>query len=434
MSVGIKVNPEIRSLWVKDIVEDSQNPRAITNEAMAGLRNSLEKFGYIDLLVVNKRDLKLISGHQRLRILKEAGIKRVKCVLVDFDDVRSRMLNITLNNQQICGYFTAAIIPILEKLRREVPDDYVGLRLDELREELNELEEEKPGKTLPDDIPEPPEETITRPGDLWILGEHRLLCGSSTNPADVEKLMGGERAALFATDPPYCVDYTGLNKPSAGKDWSGVYHEVDIKDAGGFFYDFLWLGLEHIKKNAAIYVWHASRRYSLLEDAFNKLGILAHQIIIWVKPVAVQTYSIYYWRHEPCLLGWQKGHKPFFRISQNKIGSVWYVGLEREGNPLEAGYYYDIWEIDWQGKKRPPQEVGYPTIKPTEVFAIPMRVHTKPGDVCYEPFSGSGSQIIAGERMNRRVFAMELEPVFCDVAVKRWGKFTGKKAKLERKG
>ena len=430
----IEVNPEIRSVWLKDIVEDSENPRAISDEALSGLRQSLEKFGYVDLLVVNKRDMKLIAGHQRLKILKDAGVKRVKAVFVDFDEAKRRMLNITLNNQQICGYFTAQIIPLLEQIRNSYPDDYVSLRLQELREELNDLEEENIGKTLPDDIPEAPKEAITRPGDLWVLGQHRLLCGDSTKEEDVGLLMQGEKAALFATDPPYCVDYTGLNKPNSGKDWSDVYHEVDIKDAEEFFRSFLQVGLAHIADKAPIYVWHASRRYALLEKVFNELGILAHQTIVWVKPAAIQTFSIYYWRHEPCLLGWKKGHKPFFRVSQNKIGSVWYVGLEREGDPTDAEYYYDIWEVDWQGKKRPPQEVGHPTIKPTEVFAIPMRVHTKPGDICFEPFSGSGSQIIAGERMNRRVFAMELEPVFCDVAVKRWEEFTGEKAKLGRGG
>jgi len=108
------------------------------------------------------------------------------------------------------------------------------------------------------------------------------------------------------------------------------------------------------------------------------------------------------------------------------------IGLTRSGDPEQPEYYTDIWELDWEGKKSPGKNY-HPTIKPTEVFAVPMRVHTKPGDVCYEPFSGSGSQIIAAERLNRRCFAMEVEPVFVDVAVRRWEEFSGGKAQLKRK-
>ena len=127
-------------------------------------------------------------------------------------------MNVTLNSQQIVGAWTAALIPVLEKLRKDMPEDYLNLRLKELREEVSELEIENMGvgKTLPDDIPEPPKEAVTKKGDLWILGEHKLLCGDSTNEEDVVRLMQGEKASLFATDPPYCVDYTGANRPTGG--------------------------------------------------------------------------------------------------------------------------------------------------------------------------------------------------------------------------
>jgi DNA modification methylase len=129
---------------------------------------------------------------------------------------------------------------------------------------------------------------------------------------------------------------------------------------------------------------------------------------------------------------WVRGKKPPYKPKNKSISSVWEVKLLRSGDPTDPEYYTDIWEVDWEGKKR---NIGlnHPTVKPTEIFAIPMRVHTHPGDVCYEPFSGSGSQIIAGERLNRRVFAMEIEPIFCDVAVKRWEEFSGKKACLENR-
>lgn len=428
----INVKPDIQDIRVSDLNPAPYNPRDISPEALAGLRQSLERFGMVDLLVVNKRNMRVISGHQRLKILQQEGIETVTAIVVDVDEVSEMAMNVTLNSQQIVGTWTEALIPLLEKLRNEASDDYVNLRLKELREEVADLEIESigAGKTLPDDIPEPPPEAITKQGDLWILGEHRLLCGDSTKEQDVARLMDGEKASLFATDPPYCVDYTGADRPTGGKDWSDVYHEVDIPDAKDFIRRFYLIGLKHIKEKTAMYLWHASKRRSMIEDICDELGILIHQQIIWVKPAPVMGFSFFSWRHEPCLMMWIKGQKPFYKPKDKSISSVWKVNLLRSGDPTDPDYYSDIWEVDWEGKKRN-TGLQHPTVKPTEIFAIPMRVHTHPGDVCYEPFSGSGSQIIAGERLNRRVFAMEIEPIFCDVAVKRWEEFTGKKACLE---
>ncbi len=428
----INVKPDIQDVLLSDLKPAPYNPREIAPEALAGLRQSLEKFGLVDLLVVNKRNMRIVSGHQRYKILQEEGVESVTCIMVDMDEISEMAMNVTLNSQEIVGSWTQALIPILEKLRTEASNDYLALRLKELREEVADMEIENTGvgKTLPDDIPEPPKEPVTKPGDLWILGAHRLLCGDSTNEADVARLMDGHKASLFATDPPYCVDYTGADRPNGGKDWSDVYREIDIPDAVDFMRKFFSVGLKHIQPGTALYLWHACRRRRDIEDVCRELNILIHQQIIWVKPCVILTYSFYSWRHEPCLLMWIKGQRPEYKPKNKSIGSVWTVDYLRTGDPSTPEYYSDVWELDWEGKKRNPG-LDHPTVKPTEVFAIPMRVHTVPGDVCFEPFSGSGSQIIAGERLNRRVFAMELEPVFCDVAVKRWEEFSGKKAYRE---
>ena len=427
----IDIKPEIMQLKISDIKSAKWNPRQISDPALTGLKKSLEKFGYIDLIIVNKRNMSIIGGHQRFKVLKEANVQEIPVILLDVDSIHERLLNVTLNNIEIQGVFTEALIPILEELRQQMNEDYLDLRLNELRDSFKDFEEENTGcgKTLPDDIPEPPKETITRPGDLWILGNHRLLCGDSTNEDDVARLMDGKKAKLFATDPPYCVDYTGKDRPNGGKDWSGVYHEVDIPDASKFIKDFYSVGLKVIKENTALYLWHASKRRHEIQQVCDELNILVHQQIIWVKPCTILTYSFYSWRHEPCLLMWVRGSKPPYKPKDKSIGTIWRVDFLKSGDPASPDYYSDVWELDWEGKKRNPG-LEHPTVKPTEVFAIPMRVHTQPGDICYEPFSGSGSQIIAGERLNRRVFAMELEPVFCDVAVQRWEEFTGEKAEL----
>jgi DNA modification methylase len=379
---SISVNQEIKEVALKDISCFKDNPRGISGEALTGLRKSLERFGYVDLLVVNKRNMTLVSGHQRYKVLCENGVSSVPAILVDLDDLQHKALCLSLNNQQIAGYFTEAVIPLLEELRNQLPQDYLDLRLQELREECNDFEMENngSGKTLPDDIPEPPKETITKPGDLWLLGDHRLLCGSSTNPEDVERLMDGNKAQLLATDPPYCIDYTGADRPTGGKDWSDTYKEIDIPDAYVFWSDFLKIGLSVVDINSAIYFWYASSKYSIAEKVFNQMDILLHQNLIWVKPCMNLTFSIYPWRHEPCLFGWRKGHRPFFRVKHKSVGTVWSFGFLRNGDPTDPSYYSDVWELDYEGKSRAVPGM-HPTVKPTECFAIPMRVHTKPGDI-----------------------------------------------------
>lgn len=426
----INVKPDISDVMLSEIHPAAYNPREISEEAISGLKRSLERFGLVDLLVINKRNMRIISGHQRYKILKEAGVEKVTAIMVDLDEVAEMAMNVTLNSQEITGSWTEALIPLLEKLRLEDSDNYIALRMKELREQVREFEKENKGagKTLPDDIPDAPKELKTQYGDLWILGDHRLLCGDSTKEEEVARLMDGEKADLFATDPPYCVDYTGKDRPNGGRDWSDVYREVDIPDATEFMKQFYSTGLKFIKPNTALYLWHASKRRREIEDVCNHLNILIHQQIIWVKPCVILTYSFYSWRHEPCLLMWVKGQKPPYRPKDKSIGSVWPLDYIKSGDPTSSEYYTDIWELDWEGKKRGNNIAEHPTVKPTEVFAIPMRVHTQPGDICFEPFCGSGSQIIAAERLGRRCFAMELEPFFVDVAVKRWEEFTGKKA------
>lgn len=227
----INIKPEISDIKLSDIKPAPYNPREISNEALSGLRHSLEKFGYVDLMVVNKRNMRVISGHQRYKILQAEGVETVTAILVDVDEIQEQAMNVTLNNQEIAGYWTAALIPLLERLRNEAADDYLNLRLKNLRDAVGDMGVENmgDGKTLPDDIPEPPKEAVTKKGNLWILGNHRLLCGDSTSDEDVARIMNGEKASLFATDPPYCVDYTGADRPTGGKDWSDVYHEVTYR-------------------------------------------------------------------------------------------------------------------------------------------------------------------------------------------------------------
>ena len=210
----------------------------------------------------------------------------------------------------------------------------------------------------------------------------------------------------MATDPPYLVDYSGGNHPASrsnrgdpnrDKNWD-QYH--DPESSVDFFFKFISAGLAHLVSHSPIYQWHAHRRQALVEEAWTKAGLLVHQQVIWVKARGVLTHSFFLWQHEPCFVGWVQGKMPKRKPPSNVS---------------------TIWNID----QRFEQMGIHPTQKPVELFIRPIEYHTEPGDIVYEPFSGSGTQIIAAERTGRVCFAMEQEPAYVDVAVKRWEAFTG---------
>ncbi len=393
---------ELRRVPARDLIPNPKNWRTHPKAQQEALQGILAEVGYADALLARETadGLQIIDGHLRAEITPD---QEVPVLVLDLDEAEADKLLASLDP-------LAAMAGKDDGLLRELLSG-IETDSDALRSMFDDLVKPDPttGLTEPDDVPEPPEEPVTKPGDLWILGEHRLLCGDATNLDDVRRLMDGRTAALFETDPPYLVDYTGADRPNdSGKDWSDRYHEIEIKDAGGFFAAVFRNATKVTQPDAAWYCWHAHKRAALIEKIWAELDVLNHQQIVWVKPVAMHTYSMWPWRHEPCLMGWRKGNKP-----------------AHDGD--NSHRCTTVWEIDWEGKAR---IVGneHPTQKPVELFERPMSKHTKPGAICIEPFSGSGSQIVAAERMERRCFALEIEPRFCDVAVQRWEEFAGKKA------
>lgn len=402
---------KVELVAIDRVIPYARNPRK-NEAAIAKVAASIKEYGFRQPIVVDA-EMIIIAGHTRLQAARQLSLKQVPVHIAE-----------GLTPAQIKAYRLADNRTHEDA---EWDDDLLAIELGELAGEgfdlsltgFEEVEWEKllaedtPEESAEgeDDAPEIQEVAISRSGDLWLLGNHRLLCGDSTNEEDVRRLFEGQKAKLFSTDPPYLVDYTGADRPGGlGKDWSDKYNEVDIKDADSFFTSVFSLAKKMLKPNAAWYCWHAHKRASQIESIWEKLGVLNHQQIIWVKPAAVHSYSYYPWQHEPCLMGWQKGHKP-----------------KHDGSNSHS--ITSVWELDWEGKARV-GKAEHPTQKPVEVFAIPMRKHTKEGDICYEPFSGSGSQIIAGEKCHRHIYAMEISPPFVDAAIRRWEKYTGKQAIL----
>jgi DNA modification methylase len=404
---------------IDSVYEDPANTRLHGERNLESIVNSLRRWGQVEPLVVRKGDRRIIGGNGRHVAMKKLGWTECEIVEVDVTDSQAAALSIALNRTaELAEWDEQALATMLNSLQAEGFDvGDIGFDDAELAALLDGLDIE-PGGSDPDleqdEIPEPPAEPFTKRGDLWLLGEHRLLCGDCTNPEDVRRVMKGERAILFATDPPYLVDYDGTNHPTGSKSWADSYGITwDDSSQGPELYDaFIQAALDHATlPNAAIYIWHASKRQAMLEAVLTKHDILWHQQIIWAKDRPVMVRMHYRFGHEPCCYGWKRGNRPPRLAGADMPSTVWAL----------KGLYHD---------ERP----EHPTPKPLDCFGIPMRQHVEPGGLCYEPFSGSGTQIIAAEQLRRRCYSLEIEPRYVDVAVERWCRLTGKQAVRESDG
>ena len=401
--------PERIERWPLDRLKPyARNAKTHGTDQVAKIAASMAKFGWTNPVLVGG-DGEVIAGHGRILAAAELGLTEAPVIVLDhLTEEERQAYRISDNKLTELGAWDEALLAA--ELQALAADDF-DLSLTGFSDaELDQLlafdvggGETTEGPSVPPVVvSEPPRNPASRTGDLWILGDHRLLCGDSTSAADVRRLMNGERAALFATDPPYLVDYDGSNHPTRNKDWSPSYGVTwDDSSQGAELYDgFIAAAIaEAIAEDAAWYCWHASRRQAMLEACWEKAGAFVHQQIIWVKDRGVLTRSHYLWKHEPCFMGWVRPHRPP-KVADETLASTWAIP-------------------SLNGEERP----DHPTPKPLDCFAIPMRQHVARGGLCYEPFSGSGSQIIAAAKEGRRCYAIEIEPAFVDVARRRWTKF-----------
>lgn len=383
----------------------------------AALRGVLREVGLVQDVLVSQQTGRLLDGHLRVALALEEAQPTIPVTYVDLSDDEERLILATLDPLAALAETDAAA---LQALLAAVTSGEAGVQalLQTLAQENGPGVEEPTGPL--DDV-DPPmdqaeelrEQYGVAAGDLWGLGAHRLWCGDATDPIGIRRLMTGERAMLCATDPPYGVDYTGLGHPSKygakeatkrakNKTWSDKYIEWDRRDVTSLYQAFVACAMaEAVADHAAWYCWHGFRQQAILATAWLESGILLHQQIIWNKTMPVLGHSYYLNAHECCLFGWKKGYKPP-RQAQDYPTTVWTLAQDRT-----------------------PEAVLHPTPKPLEIWAIPMRQHTIPGDLCYEPFSGSGSQIIAAQQLGRRVYALEISPLFVAVALERFHRLTG---------
>ena len=396
------------------LVPYARNARTHSEAQLAEIAGSIREFGFTNPVLISEDDT-LIAGHGRVLAARLLGMETVpSIVLSGLSESQRRALVLADNRIALNAGWDESLLALELSDLKEAGYDLgiMGFEDGELDRLLLGSEDEE-GSTAPVVIPEPPRNPASQIGDLWVLGDHRLLCGDSTSHDDVRRLMNGERAILFATDPPYLVDYDGSNHPTRNKDWSASYGTTwDDSSQGAELYDgFIAAAVaEAITEDAAWYCWHASRRQAMLEECWEKAGAFVHQQIIWVKDRGVLTRSHYLWKHEPCFMGWRRPNRPP-KVAEQTLPSTW--------------------EMPSFAKEERPD---HPTPKPLDAFGIPMRQHVARGGLCYEPFAGSGSQIMAGEANDRRVFAMEISPAYVDVCIERWQAETGREAILEGNG
>jgi DNA modification methylase len=414
--MGEKMEMEIREVEIEKLEPAPYNPRAISDEALDGLSHSIGEFGLVEPIVWNERTGHVVGGHQRLKVLEQAGAKSTKVVVVDLDPEREKALNVALNSRHIQGDWTQGLGAILQELKIELPELTAALRLDILETDFQKLfpPEGYAGLVDPDAIPEEPEKTVSKPGDLWQLGRHRLLCGDSTKAETLTKLMDGAKAVLIATDPPYGVAYDGnqhRRKVSPTKHGGGIVYRPILNDdlEGQKLLEFLTAafqaGAQVSTPDASWYVWHASVTRDIFIEALKSVGVEVHQEIVWVKENFQFGRADYHWRHEPCLYGWGQKHR--------------FVGMRNQST---------VWEVTRETDHK------HPTQKPVELFARAMRNNALSLEPCLDLFLGFGTAIIAAEMTTRVCYAVELDPAYVDMAVVRWERFTGQKASLLREG
>ena len=500
---------EIKNVLVKDIKYAPYNPRKISDEVLSKLKRSIEEFGYVEPIVVNKRTMHVVGGNQRLKVLRQLGIEEVQAVIVDLDDTHEKALNIALN--KINGEWDLPLLKdlLLEIDTGEIDTEITGFDMPEIEELMNQfhVEGEEDGFNV-DEAVEGIEEPVTKRGDIYLLGRHRLMCGDSTIKEDVEKLMDGKKADMVFTDPPY-----GMKKENKGV----LNDNLNYDDLLEFNKKWIPLTFDNLKGNGSWYCWGMDEPlmdiYSnILKPMAKENKITFRNLITWDKgngqgqlssefrmyPIAdekclfvqcgVQCLTLnadQYWEgYEPIRkylyeerlkCGWDvptmktiAGHsdksrdhwtsksqwslptKEVYTKFQNWAKENNIKAFEREYDSLREQYdklreqydklraYFDnthdnmnnVWHFDRTSQDERSQTGGHATPKPIALCSRAIKSSSREEEIVLDLFSGSGSTLIACEQLNRICYMMEIDPVYCDVIVKRWEEYTGKKAEL----
>ncbi|WP_205231533.1 site-specific DNA-methyltransferase [Azospira oryzae] len=384
------------------LVPYARNARTHSEEQVAQIAASIVEFGFTNPILAGS-DGVIVAGHGRLAAAQKLGLDTVPVVVLDHLTPTQRRALIIADNRiaENAGWDDAMLRNELQSLQEDGFNlDITGFDADALAEIMAGEETTVDGNTDEDAIPELSETTISRPGDVWILGNHRLVCGDATQTSSYEQLLAGQRVQMIWSDLPYNVNYAN----SAKDKLRGKHRPILNDNLGEGFYDFVFdalsLMLPHC--DGAVYIAMSSSELDTLQAAFRAAGGKWSTFIIWAKHTFTLGRADYQRQYEPILYGWPEG------------SSRHWCGDRDQG---------DVWNI-----KKPARNDLHPTMKPVELMERSIRNSSRPGDVVLDCFGGSGSTLIAAEKSGRRCFMMELEPKYCDVIVRRWQEFSGGKA------
>ena len=404
--IPIKIPAAHQLVPIERLIPFARNPRTHTEEQVAEIAASMVEFGWTNPILVGA-DGGIIAGHARVLAARKLGLTEVPVIVLDhLSEAQRRALVIADNKLALnAGWDEELLRGLLTELREEDFNlDLVGFSDEELAALLADADEPVAGLTDEDAAPEAPEQPVSAPGDLWVLGRHRLLVGDATSVEDVARLMGAERADLVFTDPPYGIDYHGrtAERLTIANDRMPVEKFVAFLEAA--------FGALRgaIKPTASVYVCHGSRYQREFQNALEAAGFEVRCQLIWAKHIFSLGWGRYRFQHEPIFYCHVAGQE-----------DAWY------GDHSQS----TLWQ-----EKKPAANRLHPTMKPVELVERALQNSSRKGELVADFFGGSGTTMIACERLARQARLMEIEPRYADVIIQRWQQHVGKRAVLEGDG
>ncbi len=395
---------QIEMMDAAKLVPYARNARTHSEDQIAQIAASIAEFGFTNPILIGG-DAVIIAGHGRLMAAQKLGLAEVPVIVLDHLTEAQRRALVIADNRiaENAGWDEELLRAELESLREIDFDlDLIGFSEAELDALLGDFDASEDGAVDgEDEVPEPPVEPISRPGDLWIMGNHRLLCGDSTVATDVDKLLAGVKPMLMVTDPPYGVEYD----PS----WRNQSGAARTKRTGKVLNDDRadWREAWALFPGDVAYVWHGALHATTVADSLIACGFNIRSQIVWAKDRLVLSRGDYHWQHEPCWYAVRKTGKGHW-AGDRKQTTLWHIANRDQD-----------------------AETVHGTQKPVECMRRPILNNSSPGQAVYEPFMGSGTTLIAAETTGRVCYGIELNPAYVDVAITRWQNLTGQAAVLE---
>ena len=413
-----------------DIKPYEKNAKKYPESQVRNVAESIKEFGWAQPIVVDENNV-IIIGHGRLRAAYMLNLETAPCLvlkgLTEAEKNKLRLLDNKLNESE-WDY---------DLLKEQLPElDFSNFP--DLDWGIITPEEEK--EVIEDEPPEVDEENepIAKLGDIYLLGEHRLMCGDSTKAEDVQRLMGGSTADLVVTDPPYNVNYGSINETGYGKKRGNatkiLNDNMDDLSFYNFLYEFYQRMNDSLKPGGAFYIFHADSEGLNFRKALKDAGMLVRETLIWVKSGLVLGRQDYQWKHEPCLYGWKDGAAHYFIDDRAQTTVYEDKGIDlkklkkEEMLKLLQDIFSDKTSTTVIHEEKTLKNDLHPTMKPIRLLARLIRNSSKQGELVFDGFGGSGSTLIACEQTNRKCYMMEYDPKYVDVIVKRWENLTGKTA------